>query len=112
MGFEGYSFNEIKELLENRKAEFSYGEFIKTHTVKKIEYIRKYVEHWLYVVSHVSKYIFFIDAMSNAGIYESGDLSTSIEVLNTFVKFSLYHPDINFFLIKICLRKLRTSILF
>ncbi|MFA6692629.1 MAG: three-Cys-motif partner protein TcmP [Acholeplasmataceae bacterium] len=99
MGFEGYSFNEIKELLENRKAEFSYGEFIKTHTVKKIEYIRKYVEHWLYVVSHVSKYIFFIDAMSNAGIYESGDLSTSIEVLNTFVKFSLYHPDINFFLI-------------
>ena len=37
--------------------------------------------------------------MSNAGIYENDHFSTSIEVLNVFVRFARRHPDKQFYLI-------------
>lgn len=97
--FNGFSYDEIVKVLKNKNSAFSYGEVISPHTVKKIEYIKKYVEQWLFVIVNVSDYIFFIDAMSNAGLYENGFLSTSIEVLNVFVKYAVRHPEKQFFLI-------------
>ena len=46
----------------------------KPQTTYKIEYISKYVEKWLFVMSNVDdvKNINFIDCMSNAGIYTVG----------------------------------------
>lgn len=99
MAFDGYSYNEIKTLLTKKGVDFSCGENINPHTVKKINYVKRYVEQWLYVIVNVSKYIFFIDAMSNSGLYENGHLSTSIEVLNVFIRFAKRHPDKQFFLI-------------
>lgn len=97
MAFDGYSYNEIKTLLTKKGVDFSCGENINPHTVKKINYVKRYVEQWLYVIVNVSKYIFFIDAMSNSGLYENGHLSTSIEVLNVFIRFAKRHPDKQFF---------------
>ena len=99
MSFSGFSFEQIVEKLESSGSSFSYGEEIKSHTTKKIEFVKSYVDQWLFVLSNVSKYIFFIDAMSNAGLYENNYLSTSIEVLNVFVEHAKVHPDVQYYLL-------------
>ena len=72
----------------------------KEHTTKKIQYVRSYVEKWLYVwVNNPdTKSITFIDAMTNAGIYLDGGLGTASEVCKLFIEFSKQHPKIKFFL--------------
>lgn len=73
----------------------------KLQTTYKIEYVSKYVEKWLFVMSNVDevKNINFIDCMCNAGLYKDGDKGTAIKVLNLFNEFALQHTDKNFNLI-------------
>lgn len=73
----------------------------KPQTTYKIEYISKYVEKWLFVVTNVDqvKNINFIDCMCNAGIYTDGGKGTAIKVLELFNRFALQHSDKNFNLI-------------
>ncbi len=99
MKFEGFSYEEIISELKKRNISFITGEEIKEHTVKKIEYMKKYVEQWLYVLSNVSNNIYFIDVMSNAGLYKNNHLTTCIEVLNVYAKFAQYHQDKMFYLL-------------
>lgn len=72
----------------------------KQQTTKKIEYVRAYVEDWLFVMcaNPDIKTITFIDAMCNCGIYQDGDLGTAGEVCRLFVKFGKWHPNIKFYL--------------
>ena len=72
---------------------------IKEHTVDKISFVKEYVKNWLYVVTNVSKKIYFIDCMSNAGIYKNGYLCSCIEVLNIFYEFATNHKDVEFYLL-------------
>ena len=65
MSFNGFSYDEIVEVLKSKNSIFSYGEVISPHTVKKIEYIKKYVEQWLFVIVNLSDYIF----LNNLVIY-------------------------------------------
>lgn len=67
-------------------------------TTYKINYISKYVEKWLYVVANVPENcnINFIDCMCNAGIYQDGDLGSSMRVLELFNKIADEHTDKNF----------------
>lgn len=71
---------------------------ISNHSKHKINFIKKYVEKWLYVAvnSGKAKSICFIDCMCNSGIYADGTLGTSTEVLKLFADFSKQHPDIKF----------------
>ena len=73
----------------------------KPQTTYKIEYVSKYVEKWLFVMSNVDevKNINFIDCMCNAGIYTDGGKGTAIKVLELFNDFALQHPDKTFNLI-------------
>ena len=73
----------------------------KPQTTYKIEYVSKYVEKWLFVMSNIGdvKNINFIDCMCNAGIYTDGELGTAIRVLQLFNKFAIQHPDKTFNLI-------------
>lgn len=59
-----------KHLLDEKKSQTTY----------KIEYVSKYVEKWLFVMSNVDevKNINFIDCMCNAGIYTDGGKGTAI----------------------------------
>lgn len=59
----------------------------------------KYVKEWLNVVINVSDKFVFIDIMCNAGLYKNNYLSTSINVLNVFIRFALNHPDKKFYLL-------------
>ena len=70
-----------KELLDEKKPQTTY----------KIEYVSKYVEKWLFVMSNVNevKNINFIDCMCNAGLYKDGDKGTAIKVLELFNEFAL-----------------------
>ena len=95
-----YSFHSLLEQIRQRNLPFSYGEKIHSHTAKKIELISKYVDNWLYVASNSDiKDIYFIDVMSNSGLYESGELATYVEVLNRFVIYALKHKEKNYHLI-------------
>lgn len=80
-----------KKLLDEKKLQTTY----------KIEYVSKYVEKWLFVMSNIGdvKNINFIDCMCNAGIYTDGEFGTAIRVLRLFNKFALQHPDKTFNLI-------------
>lgn len=73
----------------------------KSQTTYKIEYVSKYVEKWLFVVTNVEqvKNINFIDCMCNAGVYTDGEKGTAIKVLELFNKFALQHPEKTFNLI-------------
>jgi three-Cys-motif partner protein len=63
----------------------------------KIKYITEYVRGWLIVSANRPIFtINFIDCMCNAGIYQDGDLCTSIEVLLLFYEFAKSHPDKHF----------------
>ncbi len=99
MEFNGFTYDELKTALLTENQKITFGEEIKPHTTKKIAYVAKYVEEWLNVITNVSQFIFFIDIMSNAGIYKNSYLSTSIEVLNVFVKYAKRHEDKCFFLL-------------
>ncbi len=99
MEFNGFTYDELKTILLAKNQNVVFGEEIKPHTTKKIAYVAKYVEEWLYVITNVSQYIFFIDIMSNAGLYKNSYLSTSISVLNVFVKYAKNHRDKQFFLL-------------
>ncbi len=99
MEFNGFTYDELKTTLLAENQNVVFGEKIKPHTTKKIAYVAKYVEEWLFVITNVSQYIFFIDIMSNAGVYKNSYLSTSIEVLNVFVKYAKKHKDKQFFLL-------------
>lgn len=74
-----------KELLDEKKPQTTY----------KIEYVSKYVEKWLCIMSNVDevKNINFIDCMCNAGIYTDGGKGTAIKVLELFNGFALQHRD-------------------
>lgn len=80
-----------KELLDEKKLQTTY----------KIEYVSKYVEKWLCIMSNVDevKNINFIDCMCNAGIYTDGGKGTAIKVLELFNGFALQHRDKTFNLI-------------
>lgn len=96
MFFNGFTYDDLKPIaLENKCV---LGEQIVAHTSKKIEYVARYVNEWLYVVENISGHIFFIDAMCNAGLYENHFLSTSLEVLNVFIRHAQKHPDRNYYL--------------
>ena len=99
MEFNGFTYDELKTALIAENQNVVFGEEIKPHMTKKIAYVAKYVEQWLFVITNVSQFIFFIDIMSNAGVYENSYLSTSIEVLNVFVKYAKNHRDKQFFLL-------------
>ena len=73
----------------------------KPQTTNKIEYVTKYVENWLYVVTNVdqNKNINFVDCMCNAGIYTDGEKGTAIKVLELFNEFAWKHTDKTFNLI-------------
>ena len=93
MFLNGCTYDDLKPIaLENKCV---LGEQIVAHTSKKIEYVARYVNEWLYVVENISGHIFFIDAMCNAGLYENHFLSTSLEVLNVFIRHAQKHPDRN-----------------
>lgn len=67
----------------------------KQQTDYKIKYIREYAVRWAFVSanrSDVNK-INFIDCMCNAGVYQDGDLCTSVEVLKVFIDLSPKYPD-------------------
>lgn len=93
MSFVGYTYEELFPLIKNSTPDFTLGEVIPPHTAKKIEYLSKYVDKWLYVIDNVSNDIYFVDVMSNAGMYENKHLTTAIEVLNVFVRHALAHPQ-------------------
>ena len=99
--FNGFTYDALEKELIKRGSSFVYGEPIKSHTAKKIELVSKYVDNWLYVVSNSPKIkdIYFIDVMSNAGLYESKQLATYVEVLNLFVRHAKEHRDKCFHLI-------------
>lgn len=99
MAFIGYSYDELKSFLLANNPNTAFGEEIKPHTVKKIEFVAKYVEEWLNVVINVSDNFVFMDIMCNAGLYKNDYLSTSINVLNVFIRFALNHPDKKFYLL-------------
>ncbi len=73
----------------------------KPQTTYKIEYVSKYVEKWLFVMSNIDeiKNVNFIDCMCNAGIYTDGGKGTAIKVLELFIEFALQHTDKTFNLI-------------
>lgn len=72
---------------------------IKAHTFKKIEYVKEYAKNALFVFSNVSKDVYFLDCMSNAGVYRNKDAFCScIEVLNTMAGFAINHPSTRFHL--------------
>ena len=70
----------------------------KEQTAKKIEYVRSYVEKWLWVwvKNPDTKSITFIDAMANAGVYKDGGLCTAAEVARLFGQFAKKYPRIMF----------------
>lgn len=73
----------------------------KPQTTYKIEYVSKYVEKWLFVMSNIDEVrnINFIDCMCNAGIYTDGDKGTAIKVLELFNEFAPQHTAKTFNLI-------------
>lgn len=60
MNFKGFSYDEIVSKLDEKSIKYITGEKIKDHSAKKIEYMKKYVEQWLYVLSNVSEKIFLL----------------------------------------------------
>lgn len=96
--FEGLNYSFLEDTLK-KKGDFIYGEAIKPHTKKKINYISEYVDKWLYVVASFSNEIYFIDVMSNAGLYKNQQLTTSIEVLNIICRHASRNPDKKFYLL-------------
>lgn len=96
MNFNGFTYGELKTIALNDRCVL--GESIVIHTSKKIQYVARYVDEWLYVIEQVSGHIFFIDAMCNAGLYENNFLSTCLEVLNVFIRHAQIHRDRNYYL--------------
>ena len=96
MSFNGFTYEDLKPIALDNKC--ILGEQIVAHTSKKIEYVARYVDEWLYVIENISGHIFFIDAMSNAGLYENNFLSTALEVLNVFIRHAQRHQDRNYYL--------------
>lgn len=96
MSFNGFIYKDLKPIALDNKC--ILGEQIVAHTSKKIEYVARYVDEWLYVIENISGHIFFIDAMSNAGLYENNFLSTALEVLNVFIRHAQRHQDRNYYL--------------
>lgn len=70
----------------------------KQQTDYKIRYIIEYIKRWLQVNIHRQeiKDINFVDCMCNAGIYQDGDLCTSMEVLKLFADVANTNPDKRF----------------
>ncbi|CAL7879266.1 three-Cys-motif partner protein TcmP [Fusobacterium necrophorum] len=70
----------------------------KDQTNYKIKYVTEYVYLWLIVSCKRENIenINFIDSMSNAGIYQDGELGTSVEVFRLFQKFSKNNPQKTF----------------
>lgn len=70
----------------------------KVQTQYKIKYISEYVKQWMYVFLNIptKNNINFVDAMSNAGIYADGELTTSMEVMVLFCTEAKRHPDKQF----------------
>ena len=89
-----------KEWIKKLNIDTKYLQPKKAQTSYKIQYIKEYVLYWLKVSVNRQeiKYINFIDCMCNAGIYEDGDLGTSMEVLQLFIEEAKSHPHIIFYL--------------
>lgn len=70
----------------------------KQQTDYKIKYIVEYVRLWLLVNVHRPNItdLNFVDCMCNAGIYQDGDLCTSMEILILFIDAAKRHPDKRF----------------
>lgn len=89
-----------RELIDELAIDPRILENKKEQTTKKIEYVRAYVEGWLYVMTNNPniKSITFIDAMCNAGLYSDGDLCTIGEVCLLFRDFAKRKPGVTFYL--------------
>ncbi len=86
-----YLINELninKKQLDEKKQQTDY----------KIKYIIEYMIRWLQVNVHRPDItdINYVDCMCNAGIYQDGDLCTSMEVLLLFVNIASLHHDKRF----------------
>ncbi len=70
----------------------------KQQTDYKIKYIVEYVRLWIKVNVNRKNItdLNFVDCMCNAGIYQDGDLCTSIEVLLLFLDEAAIHTDKHF----------------
>jgi len=64
-------------------------------TKHKINYISDYVYNWSIIGANYvdCKQINFIDCMCNAGIYKDSTLTTSMRVLQTFIKHAKNYPN-------------------
>lgn len=89
-----------RELIDELKIDPRVLQGKKEQTTKKIEYVRAYVEGWLYVMTNNPsiRTVTFIDAMCNAGLYSDGDLCTIGEVCLLFRDFAKRKPGITFYL--------------
>lgn len=83
------------EIFDKLQIEKKLLDVKKQQTEYKIKYVVEYIKLWLIISSERSsiKNINFIDCMCNAGIYEDGDLGTSIEVLLLFKERAKLHPE-------------------
>ena len=88
---------------EIKKQPFWYEKLLdpkENHTTKKVELLHTYMNLYIQVQANrhnqIIQNIDFIDAMSNAGIYQDGDLCTSMEVLNVFLENTEKYPNIEF----------------
>ena len=70
----------------------------KPHTSYKIDYVTNYVGKWLLVMTNLPTVTTFnfIDCMCNAGIYQDGELGTSIRVLLLFKEYCKKYPNKQF----------------
>ena len=93
-------FKDLKREVLDLDKNAVFGEKILEHTAVKIKLVSKYVDNWLYVVENTNKQdIYFIDLMSNAGLYENERLGTYVEVLNCFLEHARKHSEKKYHLI-------------
>ena len=88
---------ELKQFVEENKMKLQKKN-ITNITKNKIKYISDYVNSWVYSIVGFDKCknINFIDCMCNAGIYKDCTLSTSMEVLQFFIKQALRNSNKEF----------------
>lgn len=92
---------DLNKILAAAGAKKSHLDPKKEQTEKKIEYVISYVQEWIRVgcMSHKIRVLNFIDAMSNAGIYEDGELGTAVRVYELFLEAAKKFPDMKFNLV-------------
>lgn len=85
-------------LINELNINIKYLDEKKQQTDYKIKYIVEYITRWLLVNAQRTEVtnLNFVDCMCNAGIYQDGDLCTSMEVLVLFANAARNYPDKQF----------------